>query len=59
MERKLTPYVLRCQLVEEALKVRVEVHVYEGEGHIFQKGLSLRDMEVRREAWFREDLVEA
>jgi len=32
----------------------VEVHVYEGEGHIVQKGSSLKDMEVRCEAWFRK-----
>ena len=36
----------------------IEVHVYEGEGHLFQKGSSLKDMEVRREAWFRKYLVE-
>jgi hypothetical protein len=36
----------------------MEVHVYEGEGHVFQKGLSLKDMEVRRKVWFRKDLVE-
>lgn len=35
----------------------VEVHVCEGEGHIFQKGSSLKNMEVRREAWFRRYLV--
>ena len=36
----------------------VEVRVYEGEGHIFQKGSSLKDMEIRREAWFRKYLVD-
>ena len=35
----------------------VEVHVCEGEGHIFQKGSSLKNVEVRREAWFRRYLV--
>ena len=35
----------------------VEVRVYGGEGHMFQKGSSLKDMEVRREAWFRKYLV--
>ena len=35
----------------------VEVKVYEGEGHIFSKASTLKDMEVRREAWFRKYLV--
>jgi dipeptidyl aminopeptidase/acylaminoacyl peptidase len=35
----------------------VEVAVYPGEGHIFGKGTTLHDMEVRREKWFRKYLV--
>jgi dipeptidyl aminopeptidase/acylaminoacyl peptidase len=35
----------------------VEVAVYPGEGHIFSKGSTLEDMEVRRESWFRMFLV--
>ena len=36
----------------------VELALYEGEGHIFSKGSTLKDMEVRREKWFRKYLVE-
>jgi dipeptidyl aminopeptidase/acylaminoacyl peptidase len=35
----------------------VDVAVYPGEGHIFGKGSTLKDMEVRREGWFRKYLV--
>ena len=35
----------------------VELKVYEGEGHIFVKGETLQDMEVRRERWFRKYLL--
>lgn len=36
----------------------VEVCAYEGEGHNFVKGSTLKDMEIRREAWFRKYLVD-
>ena len=36
----------------------VELRMYEGEGHIFTKGTTLKDMEVKREAWFRKYLVD-
>ncbi|KAL7928037.1 Alpha/Beta hydrolase protein [Trichoderma chlorosporum] len=35
-----------------------EVVLYEGEGHIFAKGSSLKDIEARRYAWFRKYLIE-
>ena len=35
----------------------VELKIYEGEGHVFAKGSTLEDMEVRRERWFRRWLV--
>jgi len=35
----------------------VDIRVYEGEGHMFQKGSSLKDMEVLREAWFKTHLA--
>jgi dipeptidyl aminopeptidase/acylaminoacyl peptidase len=35
----------------------VELKIYEGEGHVFAKGTTLEDMEVRRERWFRRWLV--
>ena len=35
----------------------VELAIYPGEGHVFSKGTTLEDMEVRREAWFRKYLV--
>ena len=36
----------------------VKLKLYEGEGHIFVKDSTLKDMEVRREAWFRKYLVD-
>lgn len=35
-----------------------EVVLYEGEGHIFAKGSSLKDIEARRYDWFRKYLVD-
>ncbi|KAM0247501.1 hypothetical protein ACHAQJ_009823 [Trichoderma viride] len=35
-----------------------EVVLYEGEGHIFAKGSSLKDIEGRRYAWFKKYLVD-
>jgi len=35
----------------------VELKIYDGEGHVFAKGSTLEDMEVRRERWFRRWLV--
>jgi dipeptidyl aminopeptidase/acylaminoacyl peptidase len=37
----------------------VDLAIYPGEGHVFAKGTTLEDMEVRREAWFRKYLVGA
>lgn len=38
--------------------VESEMVIYDGEGHMFQKGSSLSDIEVRRERWFRKYLVD-
>lgn len=38
-------------------KSTVEVKVYDGEGHNFAQGSTLKDMEVRQEKWFRKYLV--
>jgi len=35
----------------------VEVNVYEGERHNFAQGLTLKDMAIRQERWFRQYLV--
>ena len=35
----------------------VEVKVYEGEGHIFNKGGTLSDIERRRYEWFERYIV--
>jgi dipeptidyl aminopeptidase/acylaminoacyl peptidase len=36
----------------------VDAFVYESEGHNFVNGSTLKDMEIRREAWFRKYLVD-
>ena len=46
-----------AEKIKEGGKADVEVKVYTGEGHIFSQGSTLKDMEVRREQWFRRYLV--
>ena len=51
----------QCTMLEAKIReagTPVELALYEGEGHIFSKGSTLKDMEVRRERWFRKYLVD-
>ena len=36
----------------------VEIALYDGEGHMYTKGSTLKDVEIRRERWFRKYLVD-
>jgi dipeptidyl aminopeptidase/acylaminoacyl peptidase len=50
----------QSQLMADRIKSNggtVELATYPGEGHVFAKGTTLEDMEVRREKWFRKYLV--
>jgi len=51
------------QATEMALRIQeggtaVEMKIYPGEGHIFLKASTLKDMEERRFRWFRKYLVD-